>query len=709
MNSSTDELLHALASQDQQSTSRRNINLLFAACDGVQMDQLLTTLRTARFSPRGQSVHSSDELLNVLSQRSWDLLIFAWKEHYSTELTPVSALDLLNRLNRDIPVILLSPGPEPLDPTHWLGIGVQSVIPEGNTEQLLLELGRQYNQLLTRRELRDAQSRLAQLQQRCQQLASSSPQAICFLHNGLIQYANESFAHLFGYDNATHLLEHSLRQLLEARFRDDLDLILHECDHDSCTLQRNLTATRPDDTHFEARFSFSPAEFQGNPCLEVEVITDADGSDEAFRNIHPITGLNNQKAFMRALETASINARRGGQDRNLLLLTLDHLEVIRAEVGTDGEDRILRDIADILKQKVSRAHLLGHLDDNSLAIILHAADPDRAVTIGQQLCHDVSSHICQIQNTSIHTTLSVGVVVINDSAPTPAELLSRARMVAESLHHGNRPGNGVSLYHEEKTLLASGDSKMSKRLLNALKMDRFRLLYQPVVPLRLETPAQYYEILLRLMSDSDKEISPNAFIAQAIEPDVLIELDRWVIRQAILQLGKQQNIERQTHLLINLSGPSLRSRELVDWLRQELHQSHILAGYLVFEISESDAAVDLIAARNFARAIQQLHCKVCLKHFGSSPNSERVRKELDAEFIKLDGSYIQDLQYRNLSLEALKAMLEPLQQQNKLIIAPLVEKTQVISDLFSAGVHLIQGHYLQPPREQMDYDFFDGK
>jgi len=199
MSGSTDELLHALASQAQHDA--RNINLLFAACDGIQMDQLLTTLRTAHFSPRGHSVQGSDELLNVLSQRSWDLLIFASKDHYNTELTPAKALDLLNRLNRDIPVILLSPGHEYHDPTHWLGIGVQAVLPERNHELLLLELGRVYAQLQTRRELRTTQNRLAQLQQRNQTLIESSPLAICMLHNGLILHANKSFAHLFGYDN----------------------------------------------------------------------------------------------------------------------------------------------------------------------------------------------------------------------------------------------------------------------------------------------------------------------------------------------------------------------------------------------------------------------------------------------------------------------------------------------------------------------------
>lgn len=708
MSGSTDELLHALASQDQYDIPKRNINLLFAACDGIQMDRLLTTLRAARFSPRGKSVQDSNELLGVLSQRSWDLLIFAWKEHYNSELTPAAALDLLNHLNRDIPVILLLPPQnDHQDPTPWLGIGVQAVIPEHNNERLLLEFERQYTQLEVRRSLRDAQSRLTQLQQRYRQLLDSSSLAICILREGLICYANTSFARLFGHESTDALLEHSLRQLVDEQFRGDLDQILLECDQNHCVLERNLTGIRPDNTSFEARFSFTPSEYEKEPCLEVEVITDLDQPDEIFRDIHPISGLSNQQSFMRELELSLRNARHGGQDRNLLLLTLDHLEVIQSEVGNDGVELILRDISGILKKMVNRAHLLAHLDDNSFAIIMRTPDPNKAVEIGEQLCHAVSSHICQVQDTSIHTTLSVGVVIINDSAPPPAELLARARQVADSLRHGNRPGNGVSLYQEEKPRLTSSDAKMSKRLSNAIRMNRFRLLYQPVVPLRLETSAHYYEVLLRLMSDSDKPISPNAFIAQSIDPEVLVELDRWVIGQALSQLNSKQCLQKHTHMLINLSGPSLRSNELVQWLGEELRNSHLPAEYLIFEISESDAAVDLIQARKFAHAIQQLHCKVCLKHFGSSPNSEHVCRELDPDLIKLDGSYIQDLQNRNLTLESLQELLEPLLEQNKLIIAPLVEKTSVISDLFSAGVHLIQGHYLQPPQEQMHYDFFE--
>ncbi|MBA4503211.1 EAL domain-containing protein [Marinobacterium marinum] len=706
MSASSDEIINALARQTQPDPSRRTINLLFAHCNNIQIDQILNQLRAARFAPRGESIQSLSELQNVLSRRTWDLLIMTWQETCSSPLTPQQTLELLRYQDRDLPILLLLPETHCQTQTDWLESGIQAAIPEHNSVLLLLTVQRLFDALSTRRALLQAQVQLSRLREYNLRLVEHASLAVCFVHNGLIRYANACFAHLFGYNSGEALHQHSLRQLMQPQYREDLDLILHESSHNGTRIQRTLTAERPDTTCFEANMSIEPAEYKEQMCLRIEAITNLETSTQAFRDKHPLSGLRNQSAFLEALNTLCQNAHLGGQDRSLLLLSLDHLEVIQAEVGTDGVELILRDISTILKRQVSRAHLLAHLDNNTFAILMHNADPDRAVKLGEALCHSISSHICKVQQTSIHTTVSIGVVMINDSTPPPEELLQRARMSAASLHHGNRPGNGVSLYQSEQALLPNIDTRMSKRLLNALKMDRFRLLYQPVVPLRLNTQAQYYEVLLRLISDSERALSPNAFIAQAVAPEVLIELDRWVITTALHKLSEAFGRGERVHLLINLSSPSLRSSELLNWLGETLCQSGVPAEYLVFQISESDAAVDLMEVRNFTHALQQLNCQVCLKHFGSSPNSNHVCRELDTRFIKLDGSYVHDLESHTLPLETLASMLEPLQAQHKLIIAPLVEKTRVISDLYSAGVHLIQGYYLQQPQEQMEYDFF---
>lgn len=707
MSGSSDEIINALAQQTHQDTPRRTINLLFAQCDNIRTDRILNQLRAAHFAPRGQAIHTPAELQQALGTRTWDLLVIAHNETRQTELTPERTMELLRHQDRDLPVLLLLPDERSDDPTDWLSTGIQAVVPESNTPLLLLSIQHLFDALSTRRALLQAQIQLSHLNEYNQHLVRHSSLAICFVHNGLIRYANNRFAHLFGYDSNDQLREYSLRQLIGQRYREDLDLLLHESIQAGTRIQRTLTAERPDKTCFEGEFSIHPAEYQDVPCLCVEVATDFNDSDQVFRDVHPLSGLRNQTAFLHALDVACHNAHRGGQDRSLLLISLDHLDVIRGEVGAGGIELILRDISTILKQQVSRAHLIAHLNDDSFAILMHNDDPDKALELGQALCHHISSHVCTVQQTTIHTTVSIGVVMINDSAPSPHHLLQRARMTAESLHHGNRPGNGVSLYQSEQALLPSIDTRMSRRLLNALKLDRFRLLFQPVVPLRLNTRSQYYEVLLRLISDSERALSPNTFIAQAIDPEVLVELDRWVISTALDRLSEAFSRGNRIHLLINLSGASLRSSEILEWLGDKLRLSRVPAEYLVFQISESDAAVDLMEVRSFTRALQQLNCQVCLKHFGSSPNSSHVRRELDTEFVKLDGSYVHDLENRALDLDALKEMLEPLHVRHKLIIAPLVEKTRVISDLYSAGVHLIQGYYLQQPREQMDYDFFE--
>ncbi|WP_417533919.1 EAL domain-containing protein [Marinobacterium stanieri] len=709
MTSSTDQILSALSKHPthrDSDTGSRNINILFAQCDGAAMELLLTNLRNADFAPRGLAIENLEALQQAFERRAWDILIFTWKSDYRPALSPEAALDWLKLQERDLPVILLAPEAQVIAPSELHKLGVAAVVPEPDHHWILHEIERQYLQLLQRRELRATHAELKHLRERNQYLVKHSNSAICYLYEGRILFSNDSFAHLLGYIDDTHLNNRQLHAFVVSNQQDRLTQCLRQAvNGGDGSKPQTITFTRPDQTHFEGMLSLSPVEYEGKICQAVE-ISEPECEEEAFRSLDPMTGLQNEHACMQALEAACLRALRGGQDRSLLLLRLDHLKIIRAEVGADGEALILRAIAHILKQKVSPAHLLGHLDDDSFMILMHNADPDKAISLGQGLCHAIRNHICDVDQVSIHTTVSVGIAMINDSTPDPVVLLDHARKAAASLHQGNRPGNGVQLYNPEQSQLTQLDGRMNKRLANALKRDRFRLLYQPVVPLRTASPSAYYEVLLRLVSDSNKAISPNAFIIQTIEPEILRELDRWVIEHALKALQSPECKAQNVSLFINLSGPSIRCNKLPEWLALKLTETSISPSQLIFQLSESDAAVDLMSARRFVGAMLQLNCRTCLKHFGSSPNSNHVRQELRTNFVKLDGSYMRDLQSDSLDMETLGTLVEPLLHQKRTLIAPQVENTQVIPQLYGAGIHLIQGHYLQPPRENMDYDFF---
>ena len=100
-----------------------------------------------------------------------------------------------------------------------------------------------------------------------------------------------------------------------------------------------------------------------------------------------------------------------------------------------------------------------------------------------------------------------------------------------------------------------------------------------------------------------------------------------------------------------------------------------------------------------------MHCRLSVNQFGLALNPFNLLKHLDPEYIKLEGSFTQDMQKGDEAKENAKEMIQNLQAQEKLTIVPLVESAALLSTLWQAGVNYIQGYYLQAPTTEMNYDF----
>jgi EAL domain-containing protein (putative c-di-GMP-specific phosphodiesterase class I) len=98
---------------------------------------------------------------------------------------------------------------------------------------------------------------------------------------------------------------------------------------------------------------------------------------------------------------------------------------------------------------------------------------------------------------------------------------------------------------------------------------------------------------------------------------------------------------------------------------------------------------------------------VALSQFGCAINPFNTLKHMHIDFVKVDGSFSQDLSTPE-SQEALKVLLASLHAQAKMTIVPFIESASVLSTLWQAGVNYIQGYYLQGPSQSMDYDFSEG-
>jgi len=179
---------------------------------------------------------------------------------------------------------------------------------------------------------------------------------------------------------------------------------------------------------------------------------------------------------------------------------------------------------------------------------------------------------------------------------------------------------------------------------------------------------------------------------------------RRVLLNSIKLLAEHRSKGHSTRLMVHLSGASLQDPSLITWLGVALKASKLPPDSLIFQLDENDAVAYLRQAKALSQGLIGLGCRIALAQFGCVLNPFNTLKHLNAEFVKVDGSYTQDLT-RQENQEALKQLLAELHEQHRQSIVPFVESATVLATLWQAGVGYIQGQYLQGPSQSMDYNF----
>ncbi|MGD8515226.1 MAG: EAL domain-containing protein, partial [Granulosicoccaceae bacterium] len=248
------------------------------------------------------------------------------------------------------------------------------------------------------------------------------------------------------------------------------------------------------------------------------------------------------------------------------------------------------------------------------------------------------------------------------------------------------------------------DATWSDAIRHALDHDGFYLSFQPIVSLHGDTK-ENYEILIRMRGEDGEEILPEKFISAAHKTDLILQLDRWVIRTALDRLAQEQANGKQLTFFIKLSEKSIADTELQIWISEQLKENRVTGESIVFQLSEPSAMMRLTESKGFIKAMKQLHCMVALEHFGTGVNSLNALKHLDVDYLKIDGALIHDLTDNNESQETVKSIIQTAHSMGKLTIAEYVQDANSLAVLWQFGVNYIEGHFLQEASTELDYDF----
>ncbi|WP_417776475.1 EAL domain-containing protein [Stutzerimonas xanthomarina] len=679
---------------------KKTIRLLILEDSQNEAERLVSLFRNAGQATRVHRLTSSEDLADVL-QQTWDLLINA---PTSANLDPSEVIGAIRKQAKDIPVIQLINGNDMDAITEALTLGAQGALPQGEDEWLILVASRELANLEERRARRSAELALREAEKRCQLLLESSVDAIAYVHDGMHIYANRAYLELFGYEDVEELEGMPMIDLIASCDQGEFKSFLKNYQSLQGSAELTCGGIRADGRNFKARMHFSPASYDGEPCIQAVIRAESDNAElEKLREISSqdlVTGLYNRNHFLESLDGAIERAVNAGKSSSLAYIRIDRFASLQAEIGLGDSDRLLAELAQLLRAQFPEKAELARFGDDAFAVLMPEAAPRQLEQPLTELLRKVEGHLFDVGGRTVQTSLSIGVAALDEQTAKARDVIDRAHRCAEDL----TDGNDLRTYDPARELAAAASrGNILAMLQQALERNSFRLLFQPIISLRGDSH-EHYEVLLRLLDSEGTEVPPGEFLDAAKEAGLATKIDRWVLLNSIKLLAEHRNKGHSTRLMVHLSGASLQDPSLLGWLGVALKASKLPPDSLVFQLDEHDAVAYLRQAKALTQGLAGLGCRVALNQFGCVLNPLNTLKHLNVDFVKIDGSYTQDLS-RQENQEALKQLLAQLHEQAKQTIVPFVDSATVLATLWQAGVGYIQGQYLQGPSQSMDYDF----
>jgi len=686
---------------------KKTVRLLILEDSQNEAERLVSLFRNAGRATRVHRITSSDDLLEILPQ-GWDLLIAAPD---SSAMAPGEALNSIRRQAKDIPFIQLIAGNDSDAVTEALTLGAQDALPQGEDERLILVAKRELANLEERRARRAAEVALRETEKRCQLLLDSSVDAITYVHDGMHIYANRAYVDLFGYDDAEELEGMPMIDLIagsdQATFKDFLKGYPNTKERTEDNADLACSGIKVDGQAFSARMTFSPATYDGEPCIQVVIRAETDNAqlEEKLREVSSqdlVTGLYNRGHFLDLMDSAVERAVTVSQPASFAYILLDRAQTLQLNLGVASIDLLLADLGNLLRAHFPQEAQLARFSDDVFAVLLPGHAPDQTKPLFTSLLKKIEGHLFDIHGRTAQVTLSIGVAGLDEKTTRAQDVIERAHRSADEI--AQREGNGLKLYDPADELAAAANRGDTLAIIRqALEQNSFRLLFQPIISLRGDTH-EHYEVLLRLLNPQGEEVPPADFLAAAKAGGLAERIDRWVLLNSIKLLSEHRSKGHDTKLFVHLSSSSLQDAELLPWLNVALKASRLPADALIIQISEPDAISYLKQAKVLSQGLAELHCQIALCQFGCALNPFNTLKHMNVDFVKVDGSYVQELAKAE-NQENLKTLMASLHAQAKLTIVPMVESASALATLWQAGANYIQGHYLQGPSQAMDYDF----
>ena len=404
----------------------------------------------------------------------------------------------------------------------------------------------------------------------------------------------------------------------------------------------------------------------------------------------PLTEISNRQHFSLELNRI-LELTHDSRGESLMFIDLDNFKVINDTRGHPAGDLVLQTIARELRRICRSNDLVARVGGDEFCLLMRDIHPDTAVRRAQQIVTNFQQHPIRYQGEVINISVSLGVANITKGM-TAEEAISRADT---ALYAAKASGKGrARVYTPDSDDLSSlrTASAWCERIKEAISTGRFQIYYQPIVELCSGRIARH-EALIRYREDDGSILGPSVFLPAARRFKMMPAIDQHVLSRVAADLIAHPTLEAS----VNISGSTFNDPGFFQLL-QELQKTHgFLPSRMTLEITETEYMEDLVRARETTFALRKEGYRLALDDFGAGFSSMSYLRNLPVDYVKIDGSFVENVANDPVDLALLRSIKEIAHLLGKKTVAEFVSSQPLAELLMEEGIDFGQGFALGKP------------
>jgi diguanylate cyclase (GGDEF)-like protein/PAS domain S-box-containing protein len=430
-----------------------------------------------------------------------------------------------------------------------------------------------------------------------------------------------------------------------------------------------------------------------------------------------LTGLYNRRFFENRLESELSTVKRTSIMSALVYMDLDRFKYINDTAGHELGDKLLVDLSYLINKNLRRHDIAARIGGDEFCILLKNIDKTTAVKIANDIRQSISGLRVSFEEKLHHVNASFGVAMMDSPDDSAGDVMVNADIACQISKRLGR--NQTHLYQKSSDARGVMGSEMgwSVRIKEALKNNNFQLHYQPIMEIRdidlIDLPVQdgglwqrhmnssgkvySFEVLVRMLDENGEIYLPDSFMPTAERFNLMIEIDMWVLENALKAMSASSIPRDDIRLSINVSGNTVDSDSALNKIKLLISKYQINPGALTFEVTETCAIENLDLANDFIDELRKIGCQFSLDDFGSGFCSFAQLKNLDTNYVKIDGQFVRNMARGATDRAIVTAMNDVAHSLGRYTVAEYVESPEIVRLLKICGVDKVQGNYISKP------------